>query len=659
MGGIIDKIVDIFYWIFGRKINYDMNIYLCGKSLTKELAKKIFPKEIYSNTFALNFDDLKDNPFYKELTPKDKINWKAKIYLGNITKEISNKIHEDTKYSIIEETDKNKNDVKDAHKNEKNESFSAVIVCFEDDNYALILDKFKENNQFNMPFFIILSKDKKEFNFIDNRYITNIVYKDLNDKKTAEYLISILYFKDCYFNERGGDTWNFVPSNVFGALNKRSNESINIIVTGAPRMGKSSLINLLSKKLISLENDNQMAVTNKIKRYMIPLGENKEFNGHLKIIDTPGIIDKEHQQNLITIFDDIIKKEKIDLIFFLINPSTALDNCLDFLSFINNTNIKTIFIYNRCESPKDFEPLKNILKHFDNLYSENNENYLFMRLKETKVKKEINEEEENGDNIYETKNIYGFISLIKIIKEYAKKKNNITEGDKNRIINTYNKYIDYKNLLYKKYLENSGQEIKIEELEEKLTEIKNESTKLFEDLKNKYNLFKKFKTLNDVINSCKLNSTTNFLSWALSYGYFPWDILPTEDSLSFFGKENFKKIFSKEKDNYEELSNVINTQIAEKNNNSNSINSISSITNSFSNISIISSISSIIPAIGLIPICPLIFIPIASITSVFSIFFAIFHFLSQKNKYCIFFEKEIKKTGGIVLFKNLLSIQIN
>ena len=194
--------------------------------------------------------------------------------------------------------------------------FSSVIVCFEDDNYSLILDEFRENNQFNMPFFIILSKEKKEFNFIDNRYITNIIYKDLNDKKTAEYIISILYFKDCYFNERGGDTWNFVPSNAFGELNKRSNESINIIVTGAPRMGKSSLINLLSQILICLYNDYQMAVTNKIKRYMIPLGENKEYNGHLKIIDTPGIIDKEHQQNLIKIFDDIIKKEKIDLIFF-------------------------------------------------------------------------------------------------------------------------------------------------------------------------------------------------------------------------------------------------------------------------------------------------------------------------------------------------------
>ena len=580
MGGIFDKITDFFYWIIGRKINYDMNIYLCGKSLTKDLAKKIFPKERSSNTFTLNFDSLKDNQYYKSLTPRDKINWKAKIYLGNITKEIANQIHEDTKNSI-EEMDENKKDAKDDdNKNSKNESFSAVIVCFEDNNYSLILDKFKENNQFNMPFFIILSKDKKEFNFIDNRYITNIIYKDLNDKKTAEYLISVLYFKDCYFNERGGETWNFVPSNVFGELNKRSNESINIIVTGAPRMGKSSLINLLSKKLISLENDNQISVTNKIKKYMIPLGENKEFNGHLKIIDTPGIIDKDHQQNLIKIFDDIIKKEKIDLIFFLINETTPLDNCLDFLSFVNETKIKTIFIYNRCECPKDFEPLKKNLKNFDNLFSENNENYLFMRLKETKVKKEINEEEEeNGNNIYETKNIYGFVSLIKKIIECSKKKNNITEEDKSRIINTYNKYVDYKNLLYKKYLEDNDQEIKAEEIEEKLNEIKNESNKLFEDLKNKYNRFKDFKSLDDVIKSRKTNNTNNFLSLALSYGYFPWDILPTEDSLSFFGKENFKKIFSKEEDNYEELSNAINSQIVEKKDN-NDNNSIITISNS-------------------------------------------------------------------------------
>lgn len=141
----------------------------------------------------------------------------------------------------------------------------------------------------------------------------------------------------------------------------------------------------------------------------------------------------------------------------------------------------------------------------------------------------------------------------------------------------------------------------------------------------------------------------------MSYGYFPWDILPTEDSLSFFGKENFKKIFSKEEDNYEELSNAINSQIVEKKGN-NDNNSIITISNSVNNISII---SSIIPIIGLIPLSPLIFIPIVSIASVFSIYFVIFHFLSHRNKYCAFFEKEIKKTGGIVLFKNVLSIQSN
>ncbi len=240
MGNIFEKAFD---WIVGRKINYDMNIYLCGKALTKALAKKIFKKEIDSNTLALNFDSLKKNKYYKTINPKDKINWKAKLYLGEITEEIINKIHEDVKHSISDEDDKNQNN--DKNEDNPNESFSAAIICFEDDNYSLILDRFKENNQLNMPFFIILSQEKKVFNFIDNRYITNIIYKDLMDEKTIEYIISILYFKDCYFNERGGDTWNFVPSNIFGEKDKRSNESINIIVTGAPRVGKSSLINLI------------------------------------------------------------------------------------------------------------------------------------------------------------------------------------------------------------------------------------------------------------------------------------------------------------------------------------------------------------------------------------------------------------------------------
>ena len=205
MGGLFDTISVFFDWIFGRKINYDMNIYLCGKYLTKDLAKKIFPKERSSNTFTLNFDSLKDNQYYKSLTPRDKINWKAKIYLGNITKEIANQIHEDTKNSI-EERAKNNSEYCDRY-------YSILDNCIELLNILKAESIEKYCKSFSRDILIKEDEFKTEEEKIDilDRFKDALAF--VNDpKKRADkllkaiYLVNIVKIEFKLFNSNNYDT---------------------------------------------------------------------------------------------------------------------------------------------------------------------------------------------------------------------------------------------------------------------------------------------------------------------------------------------------------------------------------------------------------------------------------------------------------------------
>ena len=95
------------------------------------------------------------------------------------------------------------------------------------------------------------------------------------------------------FNQRGNLINEYSPENII-PIKDLPSSSLNIMLTGMSRAGKSTLINILSKKLISLETPELTSVINEIKEYIIyreikEEGKEKEII-KLNFIDTPGII---------------------------------------------------------------------------------------------------------------------------------------------------------------------------------------------------------------------------------------------------------------------------------------------------------------------------------------------------------------------------------
>ena len=136
---------------------------------------------------------------------------------------------------------------------------------------------------------IVTSEEFDETNegLDDNRYLT-IIKDNKNDKDLLNDLIAYLWSRECYYNERG----NVILSQPSINKNKKqisTNNYINIMITGISRAGKSTLINILSQKLVTLESSFLESVTNKIREYEIITSKNGIFRSGIRLIDTPGL----------------------------------------------------------------------------------------------------------------------------------------------------------------------------------------------------------------------------------------------------------------------------------------------------------------------------------------------------------------------------------
>ena len=101
-----------------------------------------------------------------------------------------------------------------------------------------------------------------------------------------------LWERECYFNKRGILINQISPENVISSKDL-PNSSLNIMLTGLSRSGKSTLINILAEKLVSLETPEFKSVTKDINEYTIYrdiIKGNEKETIKLKFIDTPGLI---------------------------------------------------------------------------------------------------------------------------------------------------------------------------------------------------------------------------------------------------------------------------------------------------------------------------------------------------------------------------------
>ena len=313
-----------------------------------------------------------------------------------------------------------KNELDNDKKNDKEDKIilkNEIIICFGNENTVKISEKFRKIN-----IIYITEKISELYAKMDKRYAANIIYKnddntEISDKKLYVQIISILWELDCYYKEKGNINCRYTPENIFKDLEKdNSIFSINILLTGLSRVGKSTFINLMSRKLNALESNLAMSVTKNISEYYIYRDDGKNEHGAIKLIDTPGIVkDKDKEDNYYKnkekeVIELINNKEKsfenkIHFIFFLLmdgRMSTDGDNVKKVFHALNETKCPVFFIINKVKKKADFKEKIKPLKEFFN-------NNGFTKLSKDDIYIQANFLEGSAGEIYGIDTIFGKI----------------------------------------------------------------------------------------------------------------------------------------------------------------------------------------------------------------------------------------------------------
>ena len=392
--------------------------------------------------------------------------------------------------------------------------------------------------------------DEKEEGLNDNRYLS--IIKD----RIKENLINFLWEKECYYNERG--------TILLNDINKiETNNYINIMLTGISRSGKSTLINVLSEKLVTLESPFLESVTNKIREYKIITSENGEFLTGLRFFDTPGLTiiksnsfftkDRSTIDEVKNAIEEKIKeckdsREDIHLIYFMLKNYTNLENYVEFFKYIIKINkdrekegkkkIYMIFIFNQGNEASEISLLE-FLKdnNLDDLIEKIDENKEVNKLSfkdRYKNKNSVKDEKKSKFNIVllnllkdekSGKNVYGIDILLKLTLYFIRKDNpSFSKNDFDPLI------------VYKQNLTNPN----INENDRK--EIEDNIKKIYKILSDENSFFSNIKNFDSIIANAHYYNSILKLSFLIIFKFFFYlyaSILHTKISSFIY---TFKKI---------------------------------------------------------------------------------------------------------------------
>ena len=393
-----------------------LKIYLCGKGKGRHYLIDYFFKDKITDKYLKSKAD-------KEFK-NDQFHWILSICSDE---ELNNEICE----KIKEDINKDRNE----QMNENNIKISNYqIILYFGENLNLIDEYLSEN--FN-PRIIVVTKSKLEIDLIniDKRNITNIIIENMEETEICSQIISTLWEFDCYFNERGNKLCRYSPEKIFKGLEMdNSLFSINILLTGLARVGKSTLINLLSRKMVALETDDNTSVTKKISEYFIYKDDNKNEHAAIKLIDTPGFVPNSNS-NIEKQILNMIKNNKnqtditkqIHFIFFIImegNNSLEGNNIKKLFQSFKESNCPVFFIFNKIDEDEEEEFFEEKIKNINEFLSTINCKDLFFKDDNCFIKANFKEEEIEKiygiDKIYEK--ILEYIYNKKILDKEIKKK---------------------------------------------------------------------------------------------------------------------------------------------------------------------------------------------------------------------------------------------
>ena len=335
--------------------NITLKIHICGIGKDDKRIRHIFSDRIDDNEESENNLKLHQTVFY----------WLIKLY----SKELN-----DTTFDEICKEIKNDRDNLDINIKQN------TILYFEDnpnDSHLknIFLKKIGEIGFIYRPRIIFITKKRDKFDLKDNRYITNIIWNDEpEEKKLFEKIIATIWNIDCYFNQRLNEIEKFnidEPKDIFKGLKENPIDySINILLTGLSRGGKSSFINLVRGKLTALESNDKESVTSKLTDYNVNIknDNNDEEYCSIKLIDSPGMVYdfNENFKNKNIVIDSLKEAfddnsiNKIDIILFFFLENNSLETAKEILKILNEKKFTVIFIINRCTDEEENGGIKEI-----------------------------------------------------------------------------------------------------------------------------------------------------------------------------------------------------------------------------------------------------------------------------------------------------------
>ena len=354
-----------------------LKIHICGNNERKtEIVNTLFNKEKISDKRYINRAEreFKTEQFY----------WIAKLYKEDLTDKTINDIMDD----IIKDRDERQPGIK-----------QQIILCFIDENNKNKLSSFNGiKNDLYAPLIIIVSDNKIEpFGIIDKRRITNIVYRNMGNETLRSRIISALWNCDCYYNEKGNKVCRYTPDNIFKSLETTlSFQSINILLTGKSRAGKSTFINFLSNKLVALESSDRVSVTNTLNEYYIYSNKDgKSEQAAIKLIDTPGIVQNNIEKSKVflkNLFNNPEKsmEKQIHFILFFFMEGDSFEGIDPIFKLLNECKIPVLFIINKAfddtdgGNTKDIASTISFLSRLDCKNLINRDNYIGINLVKAK-----------------------------------------------------------------------------------------------------------------------------------------------------------------------------------------------------------------------------------------------------------------------------------
>ena len=378
-----------------EEINSTLKIIIIGGE--DKLLEQIFPVSIKNDKFKEISEKLEVPYKYRKFIKKfDKINilWEAFIlqdYTDDNFDKSLNLIYTmlDLPNDEGEEEEEEEKKIIQNENIENNSEFDRkfIVIKFGSNNIEYLINMLNVQSRVFLPQLAVvtdknLNEDEKLY---DNRFLTVIHEDKLDQTNTIKNIFSYLWDRENYYNQRGNELNQYLPSNIL-KINKQVKPHINILITGLSRAGKSTIINLLSRKLVSLECSEGKSVTKNINEYEIErnINGNEEKIG-IKLIDTPGLKKYKDKNGKIIdttkLVEELIEKklkecqdskDDIHLIYFMFGKNANLEDQIDFFKFLQNINkertenkqkkIPIIFIGNLNVGKDGIDALKKILK---------------------------------------------------------------------------------------------------------------------------------------------------------------------------------------------------------------------------------------------------------------------------------------------------------